>query len=90
MKNTMTKFNRFFYYSVRTILALGFIASAWPAVTLAQSPLTPLAPLMAQGVPHADTVPYVIVVFCLILGFIIVCRTANRSAESRLDDLEEL
>jgi len=68
---------------------LGLIISFWPTTASAESlPARLIAPsgLMAQAPPHADTVPYVIVVFCLILGYIIVCRSANRSAESRLDD----
>ena len=45
--------------------------------------------LFAQGVPHSDTVPYVLVVFCLILGYIVVGRSANRSPDMLIDDLDE-
>ncbi|HEY2761159.1 MAG TPA: hypothetical protein VGI75_10455 [Pirellulales bacterium] len=46
--------------------------------------------LIAQGVPHSDTVPFVLVAFCLILAFMIVCRSANRSPESKLQDLDQM
>jgi hypothetical protein len=39
--------------------------------------------------PHDQVVPYVIVVLCVALGMIVVGRSANRSSEVKLDDLDE-
>ena len=46
--------------------------------------------LIAQGVPHSDTVPFVLVAFCLILAYMVVCRSANRNPESKLQDLDQM
>jgi len=39
--------------------------------------------------PHDPVVPYVIVVLCVALGMIVLCRSANRSSDVKLDDLDE-
>ena len=49
------------------------------------------APVLAQVVSglHDAVIPYVVVVLCVALGLIVVCRSANRSPEVKLEDLEE-
>ena len=39
--------------------------------------------------PHDPVVPYVIVVLCIALGMIVLCRSANRSTDVKLEDLDE-
>ena len=39
--------------------------------------------------PHDLVVPYVVVVLCVALGMIVLCRSANRSSDVKLDDLDE-
>ena len=59
-------------------LVLGSVAPAMESLVLAQ----------IAG-PHDPVVPYVIVVLCVALGMIVLCRSANRSTDVKLDDLEE-
>ena len=70
------------FYSAR-VLILASIASM-PQMAFAQAPAAPTGPL------HSDAMPYLLIVFCLALGLIVVCRSANRSPEIRLEDLDEL
>jgi len=49
----------------------------------------PLVVAQIFTAPHDPVVPYVIVVLCVALGMIVLCRSANRSSDVRLDDLEE-
>ncbi|HEY2882552.1 MAG TPA: hypothetical protein VGJ15_08965 [Pirellulales bacterium] len=39
--------------------------------------------------PHGDTIPIMLMLFFVALGLIIVCRTSRRSAEIKLDDLDD-
>jgi hypothetical protein len=39
--------------------------------------------------PHDPVVPYVIVVLCVALGMVVLCRSANRSSDVKLDDLDQ-
>jgi hypothetical protein len=41
-----------------------------------------------QG-PHGDTLPALLLVLCLALGLILLCRSSGRRAESKLEKLEE-
>jgi hypothetical protein len=59
-------------------LVLGSVAPAMASLVLAQI-----------GGPHDPVVPYVVVVLCVALGMIVLCRSANRSSDVKLDDLEE-
>jgi hypothetical protein len=46
--------------------------------------------ILAQiGLPHDPVVPYVIVVLCVALGMIVLCRSANRSTDVKLENLDE-
>jgi len=47
--------------------------------------------LLAQVVStqHDVVIPYVVVVLCVALGLVVVCRSANRNPEVKLEDLEE-
>jgi ABC-type spermidine/putrescine transport system permease subunit II len=49
-----------------------------------------------RGQPPAETpaeksyiLPYVIVVLCIALGLLVVCRSGGRSNEPKIDDLEK-
>ena len=41
------------------------------------------------GPGHSDVMAYMLIVFCVALGMIIVCRSAGRTAEVRLEELDE-
>jgi hypothetical protein len=50
--------------------------------------------LLAEGTsgirgPHGDTVPALLLVLCLALGLILLCRSAGRRTESKLEKLED-
>jgi hypothetical protein len=57
---------------------------AFPSRSFAESPL----PGQAQP-GHADVIPGVIVFFGVVLGIILVCRSAGRSSEMKLEELDE-
>jgi hypothetical protein len=38
---------------------------------------------------HSDVVAYMLVIFCVALGMIILCRSAGRTTEVRLDDIDD-
>ncbi len=57
---------------------------AFPAALFAESPL----PTSATA-GHADVIPAVIVFFGIVLGMILVCRSAGRSTEMKLEELDE-
>jgi hypothetical protein len=55
---------------------------SWPVSAFAQIPgQTPAG--------HADVIPAVIVFFGVVLGMILVCRSAGRSADMKLEALDE-
>jgi hypothetical protein len=39
--------------------------------------------------PHGDTVPALLLVLCLALGLILLCRPSGRRAESKLEKLDD-
>ncbi len=50
--------------------------------------------LLAQGTsgqtgPHGDTLPALLLVLCLALGMVLLCRSSGRSSESKLERLDE-
>jgi hypothetical protein len=47
------------------------------------------APADTGPTVHGDTIPYLLVLLCLALGFILLCRSSSRSKEVRLDELDE-
>jgi hypothetical protein len=57
-------------------------AVAWPTSAFAQIPTQAPA-------GHADVIPAVIVFFGVVLGMILVCRSAGRSADMKLEALDE-
>jgi len=61
------------------LAVLGFLTSPNAAWAQAQPP--------AQG--HSDVMAYMLIVFCVALGMIILCRSAGRTTEVRLEDLDE-
>jgi hypothetical protein len=71
------------FFRVASVITLVWIASI-PEIAFAQAAPAPTGPL------HSDAMPYLLIVFCLALGLIVVCRSANRSPEIRLEDLDEL
>ncbi|MCC7086692.1 MAG: hypothetical protein IT427_16960 [Pirellulales bacterium] len=53
-------------------------------------PSTAQAAYQTQGpAVHGDTIPYLLVILCLALAFILLCRSSSRSKEVRLDDYDE-
>lgn len=65
------------------VIGLAVFQIAAPAVALAQSDQN-TAPKT-----HNVTVPYLLVILCLSLGFIMLCRSAGRTKEVKLDDLND-
>ena len=61
------------------LVVLGFLTSPNAAWAQAQPP--------AQG--HSDVMAYMLIVFCVALGMIILRRSAGRTTEVRLEDLDE-
>lgn len=57
----------------------------------ALSPFVALAEHSQPGPPEprSDGVGYLLVLFCVALSVIILCRTSNRNPEARLEKLEE-
>jgi hypothetical protein len=54
------------------------------------SPASALAQVPGQTPPgHADVIPGVIVFFGVVLGIILVCRSAGRTAEVKLEELDD-
>ena len=45
--------------------------------------------LLAQQGPHSDTLPALLLVLCLALPLVLLCRSSGRSAESKLEKLDE-
>jgi hypothetical protein len=62
----------------------------FPALPLADFPALPLAE-GTSGVtgPHGDTLGALLLVMCLALGLILLCRPSGRHAESKLEKLDE-
>jgi hypothetical protein len=40
-------------------------------------------------VPHSDTLPALLLVLCLALPLVLLCRSSGRRAESKLEKLDE-
>jgi hypothetical protein len=64
-----------------TMWILGLVFLAFPRAAWAQ------AQPPAQG--HSDVMAYMLLVFCIALGMIMVCRSAGRTSEVRLEELDE-
>jgi hypothetical protein len=67
---------------------------AW--LLLAIAAINWLLPTAALAAPqetgpnvHGDTIPYLLVLLCVALAFILLCRSSSRSKEIRLEDLDE-
>jgi hypothetical protein len=50
--------------------------------------------LLAEGTsgiqgPHGDTLPALLLVLCLALALVLLCRSSGRSTESKLEKLDE-
>ncbi len=56
-------------------------AVGWPASAFAQPAIAPPG--------HADVVPAVLVFFGVVLGLILVCRSSGRTAEMKLEELDD-
>lgn len=69
--------------ALRFALAVGMLCAMLPAVALAQRGGPPPVE------PRNDGVGYLLVLFCVALSVIILCRGSNRSPEVRLKDMEE-
>jgi hypothetical protein len=67
---------------ILSFCTLWAVAVAWPASAFAQIPTQAPA-------GHADVIPAVIVFFGVVLGMILVCRSAGRSADMKLEALDE-
>jgi hypothetical protein len=39
--------------------------------------------------PHSDTLPSMLLVLCLALAMVLLCRSSGRSSESKLEKLDE-
>jgi hypothetical protein len=65
----------------RCLWLLGLTVWAAPQAAWAQ------AQPPAQG--HSDVMAYMLIVFCVALGMIILLRSAGRTSEVRLEDLDD-
>jgi hypothetical protein len=65
----------------RCLWLLGFTVLGAPQTAWAQ------AQPAAQG--HSDVMAYMLIVFCVALGMIILLRSAGRTSEVRLEDLDD-
>jgi hypothetical protein len=68
--------------------------SLWPLVALFVAQLAvPSAAYAASTQPaaptHNHTLPYLLVMLCLALALILLCRSASRSKDLRLEELDE-
>lgn len=64
-------------------LAIFGMLLAWaPSTALAAD--TPTGPKV-----HSDAIPYLLIVLCLALALILLCRSSSRSKDLRLDDLDD-
>jgi hypothetical protein len=68
----------------RAWLLLAIVAFNWllPAAAWA-------APQETGPNVHGDTIPYLLVLLCVALAFILLCRSSSRSKEIRLEDLDD-
>lgn len=66
------------------VLATGLFVSLFPDIARADHAVANAQP---QG--HGDTMGYLLFLFLSVLGIIIACRSARRTGEVRLDNLED-
>jgi hypothetical protein len=58
------------------------LLATWPSIAFAAE--TQTGPKV-----HSDALPYLLIVLCLALALILLCRSSSRSKDLRLDDLNE-
>ncbi len=58
-------------------------------LTLWETPQAAWAQAQPAAQGHSDVMAYMLIVFCVALGMIILLRSAGRSAEVRLEDLDD-
>lgn len=79
---------RRWHAGVLTALAMGLAMAAFSAVALFPAVALAEGTSGVQG-PHGDTLPSLLLVLCLALALILLCRPSGRHAESKLDKLDE-
>ena len=80
----------FFRRRIATIIRFALVTALVCVVWTPKAAFAQAAPAAPTGPLHSDAMPYLLILFCLALGLIVVCRSANRSPEIRLEDLDEM
>jgi hypothetical protein len=67
---------------------------AWSLIVLGMLHLVQPSAARAADIPtgprvHSDALPYLLVVLCLALALILLCRSSSRSKDLRLEELDE-